>query len=77
MASEIHDLFLQCRRPSTKHENYFAIYDELFAPYKGRDLTFVEIGERSVHLIPVLLRDAQFTTGNTDLEFEQPLVDRA
>jgi hypothetical protein len=44
MASEIHELFKQARRPTAKHDNYFAIYDELFGPHKGRDVTFVEIG---------------------------------
>ena len=44
MTSEIRELFAQCRRPSAKHDTYFAVYDELFAPYKGRDITFVEIG---------------------------------
>lgn len=44
MSSEIHELFKQCRRPSAKHDTYFAVYDELFAPYKGKDVTFVEIG---------------------------------
>lgn len=44
MPSEIQELFKQSRRPTTKHEHYFPIYDELFTPYKGRDITFVEIG---------------------------------
>jgi hypothetical protein len=44
MTSEIHELFKQSRRPTAKHEHYFAIYDELFAPFKGKDITFVEIG---------------------------------
>jgi len=42
--SEIHELFKKSRRPTTKHDGYFAVYDELFAPYKGKDVTFVEIG---------------------------------
>jgi hypothetical protein len=29
---------------STKHSTYFEVYDELLESYKGRDLTFVEIG---------------------------------
>ena len=44
MASEIQELFRQCKRPSAKHDTYFAVYDELFAPYRGRNITFVEIG---------------------------------
>ena len=44
MTSEIRELFAQCRRPTVKHDAYMAIYDELFAPYKGRDVTFVEVG---------------------------------
>ena len=44
LTSPIHELFKQCRRPTSKHDTYFAVYDELFAPYRGRDVTFVEIG---------------------------------
>ncbi|MDQ8161336.1 MAG: hypothetical protein P3C10_02010, partial [Gemmatimonadota bacterium] len=29
---------------SIKHANYFAIYDELLTRYRGRPVTFVEIG---------------------------------
>lgn len=43
-ASEFLELFRDCERPTAKHDTYFAIYDELFAPYKGKDITFVEIG---------------------------------
>lgn len=44
MASEILELFQQCRRPTSKHDTYFVAYDELFGPYKGRDVAFVEVG---------------------------------
>ncbi len=29
---------------SNKHNTYFPVYDELFAPYIGKNITFVEIG---------------------------------
>ncbi len=29
---------------SIKHSTYFSVYDELFSPFRGRDITFVEIG---------------------------------
>lgn len=29
---------------SIKHSSYFHVYSELFAPYKGRAITFVEVG---------------------------------
>ena len=29
---------------SIKHASYFAVYDELLAPYRGRPVTFVEVG---------------------------------
>lgn len=29
---------------SVKHSTYFAVYDELFTPFKGKPITFVEIG---------------------------------
>jgi len=29
---------------STKHNTYFDTYDELFGPYRGKEITFVEIG---------------------------------
>jgi hypothetical protein len=29
---------------SIKHASYFAVYDELLAPYRGRPITFVEVG---------------------------------
>ena len=29
---------------AVKHENYFAIYDELLESFRGREFTFVEIG---------------------------------
>jgi hypothetical protein len=44
VSSEIQKLFSQVRRPTTKLDTYFAAYDELFAPYKGRNITFVEVG---------------------------------
>jgi hypothetical protein len=38
------ELFSQCRRPTAKHDTYYAVYDELFAPYANKDITFVEVG---------------------------------
>lgn len=36
--------FLKSPYKSTKHTMYFHIYDDLFSRYKGKDITFVEIG---------------------------------
>lgn len=38
------DLFSQSSRPTVKLDSYCGAYDELFAPYRGRDITFVEVG---------------------------------
>ena len=44
MTSELLELFKSIRRPSGKHDTYFPVYEELFSPYKGKNITFVEIG---------------------------------
>ena len=38
------ELFSQCRRPTVKLDTYYAIYDEIFAPYQNKDISFVEVG---------------------------------
>jgi len=44
MPSSFLELFRQSRRPTVKLDSYFAAYDELFAPFAGKDITFVEVG---------------------------------
>jgi len=41
---DIYKNFLESKRRVTKATNYFHIYEELFSKYKGKDITFVEIG---------------------------------
>ena len=36
--------FMKAPYRALKHENYFAIYDEILGEFKGRQITFVEIG---------------------------------
>ena len=36
--------FTQSPYRSIKHSTYFEVYDHLFLPYKGKPITFVEIG---------------------------------
>jgi hypothetical protein len=38
------ECFAQSPFLSLKHSSYFAVYDELFGPYRGRAVTFVEVG---------------------------------
>lgn len=38
------EIFNKVKFRSLKHSNYFEIYDELFQKYKGKKITFVEIG---------------------------------
>lgn len=40
----IADLFQESKRPTYKYDTYFDAYEELFAPYKGKDVVFVEVG---------------------------------
>jgi hypothetical protein len=42
--SETLKLFNESKYFSSKHKKYFQVYDELFAPYRNKDITFVEIG---------------------------------
>ena len=36
--------FEQVNRPTNKYDSYLTVYEHLFAPYKGKDIVFVEIG---------------------------------
>ncbi|QDT88460.1 class I SAM-dependent methyltransferase [Gimesia algae] len=36
--------YLKSPYKSIKHSTYFAVYDDLFARYRGKEITFVEIG---------------------------------
>ena len=42
--SETEDLFNNSKYQSYKLKKYFKVYDEIFAPYKNKKITFVEIG---------------------------------
>ena len=42
--SKLHHLFLESKLYSIKWLNYFDIYETLFFPYVGKQITFVEIG---------------------------------
>ena len=39
-----YESFLKSKYFSTKHTNYFSIYDSLFLSYVGQPITFVEVG---------------------------------
>ncbi len=43
MSSEILALFEQSELPTGKYDTYFDVYEELFAKYRGQDVTFVEL----------------------------------
>lgn len=36
--------YLKSPYKSIKHSTYFEVYDELFSRYRGKEITFVEIG---------------------------------
>lgn len=42
--SEIRRCFDQCQRRSIKFDTYFPVYERLFSPLRGREVTFVEVG---------------------------------
>ncbi len=42
--SETEKLFKESKYQSYKFQKYFNVYDELFSPYKNKEITFVEIG---------------------------------
>jgi hypothetical protein len=51
-----YDSFLSSKFFSTKHTNYFPIYDQLFSRFVGKPITFVEVG---------ILGGGLFTCGET------------
>ena len=42
--SNLRDLFFESKLYSIKWSNYFDIYETLFSPYTGKQITFVEVG---------------------------------
>ena len=42
--TEVYKLFLSSKNYSSKYKKYFTIYEDLFNKFKGKDITFVEIG---------------------------------
>src|SRR5918992_5310287 len=40
----LYEHYCQVARKTTKWSNYFAIYDDLLAKYRGKPITFVEVG---------------------------------
>lgn len=42
--SPTYQAYLKSPYKSGKHSTYFETYDELFAPYRGKQITFVEVG---------------------------------
>ena len=44
MQAGILELFSEAKRPTTKLDTYFDAYESLFAPFRGREVTFVEVG---------------------------------
>ena len=42
--SNLRDLFFESKMYSIKWSNYFDIYETLFSPYTGKQITFVEVG---------------------------------
>ena len=38
------EAFNSSPKPSSKHTTYFQVYDQLLDPYRGKNITFVEIG---------------------------------
>lgn len=44
MNSDSYNSFIQSPHLSLKHSTYFPVYDYLFSPFKGKEITFVEIG---------------------------------
>ncbi len=44
MNKNLYELFIASNRPTSKHINYFTVYEKLFQTYKNKPITFVEIG---------------------------------
>ena len=44
MSLSLKELFIKAKDFSSKHEKYFDVYEENFSKYKGKKITFVEVG---------------------------------
>ena len=44
MSLSLKELFIKAKNFSSKHEKYFDVYEENFSKYKGKKITFVEVG---------------------------------
>ncbi|MCA0908463.1 class I SAM-dependent methyltransferase [Ruegeria marisrubri] len=44
LESKSYQAYMNSPYKSSKHSTYFDVYDKLFSPYIGKDITFVEIG---------------------------------
>ena len=44
MNLSLRELFIKAKNFSSKHEKYFDVYEENFSKYKGKKITFVEVG---------------------------------
>jgi hypothetical protein len=42
--SDVYKYFLESPEPTIKHTSYFQVYDEIFAKFRNKMITFVEIG---------------------------------
>jgi len=42
--SDVYKYFLESPEPTLKHTSYFQVYDEIFAKFKNKKITFVEVG---------------------------------
>lgn len=42
--SHLFNIYQNTKYLSIKHDSYFQVYEEIFAPYQGKKITFVEIG---------------------------------
>ena len=43
-ATDAYAAFVESPHPTFKHTTYFHVYEELFAKYRGKPVTFVEVG---------------------------------
>jgi hypothetical protein len=41
---QLYDSYMASKYSSIKHSSYFHVYEKLLSPYKGREITFVEVG---------------------------------
>ena len=44
LSSKSYQSFIASKYNSKKHSSYFQVYDEIFQPYVGKKITFVEVG---------------------------------